>query len=89
MGGRELTFSEEGIKIKIITLILLLWDLTTPCVVDHLWPIICINIYEFHMYQFIPLQGDYLYETSLKENVATEGKEQHETRTLNKEMKLE
>ena len=41
------------------------------------------------MYQFIPLQGDYLYETSLKENVATEGKEQHETRTLNKEMKLE
>ena len=42
------------------------------------------------MYQFIPLQGDYLYETSLKENVATdEGKEEHETRTLNKEMKLE
>ena len=35
---------------------------------------------EYHMYQFIPLQRDYLYETSLKANVATdEGKDQNET----------
>ena len=35
---------------------------------------------EYHMYQFIPLQRDYLCETSLKANVATdEGKDQNET----------
>ena len=28
-----------------ITLILLLWDLTTLCAVDHLWPLIYIYIY--------------------------------------------
>ena len=42
------------------------------------------------MYQFIPLQRDNLYETSLKVNVATgEGKDWNETWTLKKEMKLE
>ena len=45
---------------------------------------------EYHMYPLIPLQRDYLCETSLKANVATdEGKDQNETWTLNKEMKLE
>ena len=42
------------------------------------------------MYQFISLQRDYLCETSLKGNVATdEGKDLNETCTLSKEMKLE
>ena len=42
------------------------------------------------MYQFIQLQRDYLCETSLKGNVATdEGEDRNETWTLNKEMKLE
>ena len=42
------------------------------------------------MYEFIPLQRDYLCEASLKANAATdEVKEQNETWTLNKEMKLE
>ena len=42
------------------------------------------------MYQFIPLQRDYLWKTSLKANVASdEGKDRNETWTLNKEMKLE
>ena len=42
------------------------------------------------MYQFIPLQRDYLCETSLKANVATDqGKDPNEPRTLNKEIKLE
>ena len=42
------------------------------------------------MYQFIPLQRDYLRETSLKGNVATgEGKDLNATCTLNKDMKLE
>ena len=42
------------------------------------------------MYQFIPLQRDYLCEPSLKANVATdEGKDQNETWTLKKEMNLE
>ena len=35
---------------------------------------------EYHMYQFIPLQCDYLCETSLKANVATgESKDRNET----------
>ena len=42
------------------------------------------------MYQFILLQRDYLCETSLNANVATdESKDRYETWTLNKEMKLE
>ena len=42
------------------------------------------------MYQFISLQRDYLCETSLKGNVATdESKDLSETCTLNKEVKLE
>ena len=42
------------------------------------------------MYQFIPLQDDYLSETSLKANVTTdEGIDQNKTWTLNKEIKLE
>ena len=42
------------------------------------------------MYQFIPLQRDYLCETSIKANVATgEGKDRNEAWTLNNEMKLE
>ena len=42
------------------------------------------------MYQFILLQGDYLWETLLKSVVATdEGNDPNETWTLNKEMKLE
>ena len=42
------------------------------------------------MYQFIPLQRDYLCEPLLKANVATdEGKDQNETWTLKKEMNLE
>ena len=45
--------------------------------------------HEYHMYQFILLQCDYLCETSLKANVETdEGKVRNETWTLNKEMKL-
>ena len=30
-----------------VTLILLLWDLSTMCVVDHLWPLIFLYIYTF------------------------------------------
>ena len=42
------------------------------------------------MYQYIPLQRDYLCETSIKANVATdEGKDRYEAWTLNKEMELE
>ena len=45
---------------------------------------------EYHMYQFILLQCDYLCKTSLKANVATdEGKDRNETSMLNKEIKLE
>ena len=35
-----------------ITLILLLWDLSTLCVVDHLWPLIYIYIY-IYIYSLI------------------------------------
>ena len=42
------------------------------------------------MYQFIPQQRDYLWETSFKANVATdEGKDRNEMWTLSKEMELE
>ena len=45
---------------------------------------------EYHMYQFILLQYDYLCKTSLKANVATEeGKDRNEMWTLNKKIKLE
>ena len=36
-------------KIYII-LIFLLWDLSTPCVVDHLWPLIYITYILCHLY---------------------------------------
>ena len=42
------------------------------------------------MYQFIPLQDDYLSETSLKANVTIDdGIDQNKMWTLNKEIKLE
>ena len=38
------------IYIYIYILLILLWDLSTLCVMDHLWPLIYIYIYIFHMY---------------------------------------
>ena len=35
-----------------ITLILLLWDLRTLCVVDHLWPLMTASIYIYYYYYY-------------------------------------
>ena len=36
-----------------IALILILWDLSTLCVVDHLWPLIYIHIIYMHIYIYM------------------------------------
>ena len=44
-----------------VTLVLLLWDLSTLCVVDHLWPLICICIYKAYFSNFSIISNEEPY----------------------------